>query len=251
MDDRLTQRTSGQDQSRREKLLWDDRVEGSAGGGVAVSPKAHSSSSVETSKRSFVDQEGLLPMPKDRGAVQGNVDGPLECSLPLGMVAAEVRGNIAASHAAGTFLWIGENDSAEVQRLHADYAARLQESANFQLGGPENRTCGLASMTRQRCSVYTQTTQQEYKSQPTFSLVARICPLAPTTRSIRCRKMEAWQPSGTWTTATSRAARSWCCLSCRIFDAANVRVGAERNHLKTQVIHCVTELECSTAQVEN
>ena len=30
-------------------------------------------------------------MPKDRGAEQGDVDGPLDCSLTLGMVAAETR----------------------------------------------------------------------------------------------------------------------------------------------------------------
>ena len=28
-----------------------------------------------------VEQEGLPPVPKDRGAEQGDVDGPLECSL--------------------------------------------------------------------------------------------------------------------------------------------------------------------------
>ena len=79
-------------------------------------------------------------MPKDRGAEQGDVDGPLECSLALGMVAAEARGRIAAQQAAATLPWIGVNDSTEEQRLQADHAARLQESANFQLGGPENFT---------------------------------------------------------------------------------------------------------------
>ena len=38
---------------------------------------------------SHVEQQGLSPMPKDRGAEQGGVDGPLECSLAVGMVAAE------------------------------------------------------------------------------------------------------------------------------------------------------------------
>ena len=38
-------------QSRREKLFLGDRVEGSARGGGAVSPQAHSSSSVETLER--------------------------------------------------------------------------------------------------------------------------------------------------------------------------------------------------------
>ena len=79
-------------------------------------------------------------MPKDRGAEQGDVHGSLECSLALGMVAAEARGSIAARQAAGTFPFVGVNDSAEEQRLQADHAARLQESANFQLGGPAKLT---------------------------------------------------------------------------------------------------------------
>ena len=46
---------------------------------------------------SHVEQDGLPPRPKDRDAEQGNVDGPFECSLALGMVA-----NIAAHQAART-----------------------------------------------------------------------------------------------------------------------------------------------------
>ena len=41
-------------------------------------------------------------MPKDRGAEQGDVDGPLECSLALGMVAAEARLHVAVQQAART-----------------------------------------------------------------------------------------------------------------------------------------------------
>ena len=33
---------------------------------------------------SHVEQEGVLPMPKDRGAEQGDVDGPLQCRLAFG-----------------------------------------------------------------------------------------------------------------------------------------------------------------------
>ena len=53
-----------QNESRREKLHWNDRVEGSARGGVAVSIQAHSSSGVDTSKP--VSQKEVPPMPKDR-----------------------------------------------------------------------------------------------------------------------------------------------------------------------------------------
>ena len=47
---RFTQRTAGQNQGRRKEWLWNDRVEGSARGGVAVPSQAHGSSSVETPK---------------------------------------------------------------------------------------------------------------------------------------------------------------------------------------------------------
>ena len=109
-------------------------------------------------------------MPKDRGAEQGDVDGPLECSLALGMVAAETWRRVAAEQAAGSLPWISVNDPSEEQRLRADHATRMQESANFQLGGP--------------------------KSLP-----------VPTTRTTRCRKTEAWQTCGTLMTATSAAWR--------------------------------------------
>ena len=87
----------------------------------------------------------VLPM---RGAEQGDVDGPLECSLALGMMAAETRMCMAAEQAAGSLPWIGATDDAELQQLRPDHATRLQESANFQLGGPEKRTGarGLADL---------------------------------------------------------------------------------------------------------
>ena len=88
-----------------------------------------------------VEQEGLAPMPKDRGAEQGDEDGPLECSLALGMVAAETRGRVAAQQASGSNPWIGVDDPSEPPpRLQADHAVRLEETANFQLGGAEKFT---------------------------------------------------------------------------------------------------------------
>ena len=49
---------------------------------------------------SQVEQEGLRPpMPKDRGAEQRDVNGSVESSLALGMVAAETRRRVAAQQA--------------------------------------------------------------------------------------------------------------------------------------------------------
>ena len=44
---------------------------------------------------SFVEQEVVHQVPKDRGAVHGDIDGPLECSLALGMVGTEARLRVA------------------------------------------------------------------------------------------------------------------------------------------------------------
>ena len=60
-------------------------------------PKHRAAASWKHRNVSHVEQEGLPPMPKDRGAEQGDVDGPLECSLALSMVAAEARGSIATA----------------------------------------------------------------------------------------------------------------------------------------------------------
>ena len=49
------------------------------------------------------EQAGRPPMPKDRGAERGDVDGPLECILAFRMVAAETRGRVAAKQATETF----------------------------------------------------------------------------------------------------------------------------------------------------
>ena len=71
-------------------------------------------------------------MPKDRGAEQGDVDGPLE---RLGMVAAETRMRVAAQQAARTFPWIGVDDPLEEQRLQAEHVSKMQKVQHFQLGG--------------------------------------------------------------------------------------------------------------------
>ena len=89
---------------------------------------------------SHVEQKNLPPMPKDRGAEQGDVDGPLECGLALGMVAAETRTRVAAQQAAGNLPWFGVDDPSEVQGLQTYSAERMQKISNFPLGGPEKLT---------------------------------------------------------------------------------------------------------------
>ena len=71
-------------------------------------------------------------MPKDRGAEQRDVDGPLECSLALVMVAVEKGGSITARRAAGTL--------PTIHQKKADHATTVQESANFLFGDVEKLT---------------------------------------------------------------------------------------------------------------
>ena len=76
-------------------------------------------------------------MPNDRGAEQGDVDGPLECGLAQEWRQQKREEAEPCSMRRAPLPWIGANDPAQVHRLQADRAARLQESTNFQLGGPE------------------------------------------------------------------------------------------------------------------
>ena len=66
---------------------------------------------------SFVEQDGVKPSSKDRGAEQGDVDGPLERSLARVMEAAKAKLHVAGQQVAGTVPWIGTNSREEWQRL--------------------------------------------------------------------------------------------------------------------------------------
>ena len=138
---------------------------------------------------------------------------PLECSLALGMV-AEARGSIATRQAAGTLPWIGVNDSAEEQRLQADHAVRLQESANFQLGVPAKLTC--AHDPRHALQKNGGLADQWYMDDSDIMCHPILVPPSP-----------------------------------QDFDVANGRDGPERNPLKTEVIHYVNDLDAAPPEWKN
>ena len=50
-------------------------------------------------------QPGVLPLPKDRGAEQGDVDGPLECALALGQVVKEAATRVHQPQRNGELDW--------------------------------------------------------------------------------------------------------------------------------------------------
>ena len=100
------------------------------------------------------------------------------------------------------------NGCAEEQRLQADHAARLQESANFQLGGPEKLTG--AHHPRHTLQKNGGLADQWYMDDG----------------DIMCHPILVLP-------------------FLQDFDVANARVGAERNPLKTEVIFFVNDLDAA------
>ena len=81
----------------------------------------------------FAEREEVQQMPKDRGSEQGDVDGPLECSLALEMVAVETRLRFCRTAS----LWAGTRDPADAGRLQDEPHSRMQRIQSFQLVGLE------------------------------------------------------------------------------------------------------------------
>ena len=135
----------------------------------------------------------------------------MECGLALGMMAAETRGSRAARQAAGTLPWIAVDDPAEGQRLQADHAARMQESANFQLGGPEKLT-GFHD--------------PQHALQQSGGLA------------------DLWYMDDGDTCVSPNPGVAFSAG----FQVANASVGAEQNPLKTEVIHHVNDLDAAAPE---
>ena len=81
---------------------------------------------------SYVEQQGVDPVPKDRGAEQGDVDGPLECSLTLGKVAANTRSAVHAQQRSGDLPWATTQDSTirAAEREYDERGSRAQQWSN-------------------------------------------------------------------------------------------------------------------------
>ena len=85
---------------------------------------------------SFVEQDGVKPSSKDRGAEQGDVGGPLERSLARGMEAAKAQSHVAGQQVAGTVPWIGTNSREEWQSLANKMSKHLGAAPKRPAGWP-------------------------------------------------------------------------------------------------------------------
>ena len=75
-------------------------------------------------------------MPKDRGAEQGDVD----CTPGVQPGSGHGGSGLRAGGGHPSLDWRQRSCRGTEQRLQANHTVRLQESANFQLGGPEKLT---------------------------------------------------------------------------------------------------------------
>ena len=87
---------------------------------------------------SFVEQEGVEPAVKDRGAEQGDVDAPLESSLTLGEVASNTRNELHAAQRRGALPWAVSGDE-QVRLCQADYDDRQSRATAFRNIPPAHR----------------------------------------------------------------------------------------------------------------
>ena len=175
----------------------------SARGGVAVSPQAHGTRNMETSK--------LVSCRTRRAPAtrQCRRIGEQSKETPRALWSAaclwgwrQKHDGVAVQQAAGSFTWIGVHDPSEEQRLQADHATRMQVSASFK--------------------------RKTYR-----------CP-RPATSVAEKRELRrpVYMDHGDMMCRPILVPRF-----LQEFDVANAKVGAERNFQKTEVICCVNEMD--------
>ena len=81
-------------------------------------------------------------MPTNRGAEQGGVDGPLQCSMTPGVVSAEARFHVGRQQAEGIVPSVGASVNEDVQIRQDDYQNNMLLLQNLQPGGPEKKLSG-------------------------------------------------------------------------------------------------------------
>ena len=95
----------------------------------------HRSSSVERRRLVFGRAGRCCARLKDRGSEQGDVDGPLECSITLAQVARKTRITLARLQRPEELPWIAENEAGAAS-ARADFDGRADRTRTFE-AGPE------------------------------------------------------------------------------------------------------------------
>ena len=87
-------------------------------------PRHHAATCWKHRVSSSVEQDGVQPLPKGRGAEQGDVDGPSECSLTLGIVGSEARSTLHRSQRSGNLPW-SSHPGEQIADMEAYRSLRL------------------------------------------------------------------------------------------------------------------------------
>ena len=101
-------------------------------------PRHHAVTCWKHRVSSSVEQDGVQPLPKDRGAEQGDVGGPLECSLALGIVGSEARSTLHRSQRSGNLPW-SSHPSEQVADMEAAFDSRTARSVSWHNSEPTSR----------------------------------------------------------------------------------------------------------------
>ena len=161
---------------------------------------------------SEVEQDGVRPAPKDRGAEQGDVDGSLECSLTLGRVAAASRHRVHVAQRAGLLPWATANEESQ-RHAAGEFDERAARTSAWEATPPAGR-------------------RQE----------SGAGPVVPDPR-------HEVQADGGLADFWYLDDGDVLCDPCLVqpffasFDSVNPSVGAERNLLKTEVIYFASQEE--------
>ena len=95
---------------------------------------------------SYAEQEGIEGAPKDRGAEQGDVDGPLECAIALATVAVKVRAAIHRGQLLGQLPWASDNAG------HVDEANKKLHRKGGERSGLGQGAAGTQARRHEECS---------------------------------------------------------------------------------------------------
>ena len=156
-------------------------------------------------QESYVEQPDVPNFAKNRGAEQGDVDGPLECSLALGQVACDARVSIALQQRAGTLPWAAAGSEGS-DDANTDFDRRRQSVRTFE--------------------------ESSQSDDP-----VRIDPRNEI--QVNGGIADFWYLDDGDVLCDPRLVLPYLTA----FDAANVKVGAERNLKKTEVVYFASEAE--------
>jgi hypothetical protein len=101
-------------------------------------PKHFPVTCMKHAQASAVEQHGVENSVKDRGAEQGDVDGPLECAITLGSVAAETRFAVHAEQRLDKLPW-SVPAGGEVERVKGAFSECIKRATAWAQLPPQAR----------------------------------------------------------------------------------------------------------------